>query len=351
MSQKRKFYRLFASLVAAAMLQDFASAANLPAPVSRRETILKESDYWAISQMVGYLILEIPGPKGPITGEVCTVTAVSQRHFLTARHCYLDETGGPLGYTSAYVRLGPARSSSPPYKLKHVLISEDPDRDIVILESEVPIQEFVAGVVRIRPDPVNDGQDLFLLHHPGPGSVVLTRMDCHADRPALLNGMLNHVCDTDQGSSGAPIFDGSFRLVGIHLRGGYKGSGDEPNKAASIGWIIGANPAIGSYFTSTVATPNVTPPSRKPHEIYKTSLNTQFVRFDSGWFYVSGDDYTRAEQLFDQTTPDSTLLDFWEPIRDYRFQIPRSGGDIMVRRATGGTWQKLGTATPNRCPC
>lgn len=81
----------------------------------------------------------------------------------------------------------------------------------------------------IGTDPVQ-GQQGFVIHHPLCQPKMATVQGCRidkvgvrswsmADGSALADADFYHTCDTDTGSSGAPMFDAAGRLIGLHHLG------------------------------------------------------------------------------------------------------------------------------------
>jgi V8-like Glu-specific endopeptidase len=62
-------------------------------------------------------------------------------------------------------------------------------------------------------------QDMFVIHHPAGAPKMITRVDCAFVGASELSAKaFGHTCDTDRGSSGAPVFAGG-RVVGLHHAG------------------------------------------------------------------------------------------------------------------------------------
>ena len=106
------------------------------------------------------------------------------------------------------------------------LVAKDFDLDFAILEVSA-----IDAARRIRPIPINvtpsalDGA-LRIIHHPEADRKMITMAACSAenhDFPSWQNRVagvdFTHKCDTEKGSSGAPVFNSNNELVGLHHRG------------------------------------------------------------------------------------------------------------------------------------
>jgi hypothetical protein len=153
----------------------------------------------------------------------CTGFLISDDLLITNHHCpqtekewrsteiffdYDSETARPKSYRfKEFITANPELDYAI-YRLNR----EVTDRPSLLLSSAVPL----------------DGSQLFLIHHPGGKPKYVTKDGC------LVQGLnvfgtgqeptdFGHVCDTEGGSSGSPIFDPSTsRIVGLHHLGYYE---------------------------------------------------------------------------------------------------------------------------------
>ena len=131
---------------------------------------------------------------------------------------------------------------------KHVVQNRDLDYAIFRVR---PLLQHIGQppTVRLGLDvtPAAD-QSLNIIHHPLGEIKHLTRKDCEvvaADHPSWFKQEASidfgHSCDTEGGSSGSPVFDSSWAVIGIH-HSGYSerenGSCDVMNKAVKIQHIL-----------------------------------------------------------------------------------------------------------------
>jgi hypothetical protein len=107
-----------------------------------------------------------------------------------------------------------------------------------------PIRPARVAGAKVRPQ-----QQVRLVHHPA-GRVKHLSSNCEvaeAEWRGWQDGVVlsefTHLCDTEAGSSGAPVFNGDGELVGLHHLGFDYDTGtcrylDNRNKAVAIGAIL-----------------------------------------------------------------------------------------------------------------
>jgi hypothetical protein len=70
-------------------------------------------------------------------------------------------------------------------------------------------------------DELHPGEAAFIIQHPGGNPKEISKKDCAVQTPdaegrGLEQTDFGHHCDTETGSSGSPVFDGSGRVIGLH---------------------------------------------------------------------------------------------------------------------------------------
>jgi len=143
----------------------------------------------------------------------CTASLIAADLILTNHHCAKEAREGMLwmGYLVPRSMQGVSR-----YAVTLPASEENKGLDYAILQVEGnPGQTW--GTVTLDAREPYDRQSLFIIHHPGGFAQRISLGRCRAHAPAHDGDDLLHVCDTTNGSSGAPIFDnGSRRVVALH---------------------------------------------------------------------------------------------------------------------------------------
>ncbi|TIR25961.1 MAG: trypsin-like serine protease [Mesorhizobium sp.] len=328
----KDFHRICAALglcFAGSSSQLYATESS--APASRRESVSPASDYFTLAKMVGQLSLELPDDSGGSTvTAVCSALAISTKYIITARHCFYDQAGGDVGYIRSYVWMAHTDGAKKVYELKHAFAEESEQNDFVIIESKEPIAEFSGASLKLPDSPVGAGEDLFMLHFPGPGSLVLTRLDCKTSDPGIADTKIHHTCDTDSGSSGAPIFDGKFDFVGMHQAGGRGSDPKSFNTGLAVGALLSASPIFAGAVSAPQVNPAVVPVAALEYE-YDSSIGASFIKQGQDWYWRSGDE-PMTVLVAQHSVPN--MFTFWDPTRDLLVRWPEPGGDLTSKGAS-----------------
>lgn len=170
------------------------------------------SDFRISSSPVGRLKIRKSGGVS-----LCTGFLVGNGLLMTNNHCVSDDGSASavvveMGYYSRSGRLKRYEVSTQP-----ILTNKDKDISILSVRGN-PEGEW--GFVQFSARNLSEGEELFIVHHPGGQPKKLSRVGCFVgpDRN-LRHGRFLHQCDTVGGSSGSPIFDAGGSVVGIHHRG------------------------------------------------------------------------------------------------------------------------------------
>lgn len=206
----------------------------------------------------------------------CTGFRIGIDRVLTSGHCVSDVskcrgTAIMFGYEKA--GFGGIQVGQQVRCVAVIALAGEADEDIAILQVAPALADDWSVVSLSGQSPV-DGEQLFIVQHPGGEPKKLSAVDCRllennatrADPYAF-----GHSCDTKGGSSGAPIFNAAGLVVG-QQRAGYQSENvtDQPNKGTHgtvlTEWVAAqlaevGNPPLGTesdadpYPETTVTIP------------------------------------------------------------------------------------------------
>lgn len=215
-----------------------------------------------LGDRVGFLVGLGPDRSGKIKSWCCSGVMLTADLMLTNWHCGAPENQIPSAYWhQSFCRKMLIDQSWDGDKTgrefncaKVEATSETLDYAVVRLASVLGSQARLAEgrPLTIAAKPVVTGQTLRVVHHAECKPKLVTHASC-AVRNAAYPGWrapegqaaeateFSHTCDTEGGSSGAPVFDASGALVGLHHLGfGRAANGlcDGENKAVHISRIL-----------------------------------------------------------------------------------------------------------------
>ena len=159
----------------------------------------------------------------------CTAWLVAPELLLTNNHC-IPGTEGTAQRAIAlfdYLRQDPGGTTQVPVDVTP--LANDSELDYALVRMDGPAPQGVEPL-GVSPREVGPGERLMLIHHPLGQPKMMTRFQCfvHPDMPPH-EVYVPHVCDTEPGTSGAPVFDAAGVPVALHHRGGLN-----PNDANSF---------------------------------------------------------------------------------------------------------------------
>jgi uncharacterized protein with NAD-binding domain and iron-sulfur cluster/tetratricopeptide (TPR) repeat protein len=127
---------------------------------------------------------------------------------------------GTLGLHQALVRFEAARPppEPPPVHRVREIVWSDPALDATVARLD-PAPSGLAGCPLAAPEPaLKRGNRVYVIGHPQGGALSLSLYDnLLLDRDQTL---LHYRAPTEPGSSGSPVFDGAWNIVGLHHAGG-----------------------------------------------------------------------------------------------------------------------------------
>lgn len=187
----------------------------------------------------------------------CSGVAVGQDLFLTNWHCggikdAMPEAGywSPQVCANTIIDFSWDGDSTDREFICNQVIGSSAEEDFALLRIRPRRGEDPLRVQPIRQTPVRDGELVTIVHHAAcqPKLVSASCEVAKGEHASWLGSSRNeftHRCDTEQGSSGAPVFDGDGKLLGLHHLGfqNVGGSCDRLNKGIRIKAIIEKLPA------------------------------------------------------------------------------------------------------------
>lgn len=167
--------------------------------------------------------------------------------FLTSAHCGAPEQYANMSWSDAITgHMLVDMSWDGDTTSREYTVEPDPNvfqrADIAVLNITPLDASAPPQSASLRNNPPVDNEQLFLIHHPASQQKTISA-NCTIQRQLKSDGVVRflHQCDTESGSSGAPLFDVAGNVVGIHVMGYEKmtdGSCDRANKAVSSASIV-----------------------------------------------------------------------------------------------------------------
>ena len=178
----------------------------------------------------------------------CTGTLIAKDLFITARHCY----GECSGITVTFGFLG-TRKDQETFRCKEIVEkggdAMSDDYMIVRLEGN---PGTAWGWYDMADKELTKGQQLLMIHHPLASPMKVSQKGCEYQDEK--DGLIEHRCDTQPGSSGSGILLPDFahpentRIIAIHTLGGCNDSPTSSNSGPSIHHLATISPLIKSML-------------------------------------------------------------------------------------------------------
>jgi hypothetical protein len=204
------------------------------------ETV-KGTSYYGYARVVARVEDAAPGSAGSGGYAFCSGAKVGDGLFLTNSHC--DHVCASMVFHLGYEKGLPAGEQQ--YWRCAELLAKNETLDYALYRAtyEAPVaarQDDYPALVLYK-GPVHDGQPLVLASHPsGRPKEIDVSVDCVLSSAAVIHtdtgrDTMEHMCDTEGGSSGAPILDRERGYaVGLH----WGGKDDEFNYAIPMDRIV-----------------------------------------------------------------------------------------------------------------
>ncbi|NKB27279.1 MAG: trypsin-like serine protease [Rhodobacteraceae bacterium] len=205
-----------------------------------------ETDYYRrLGKPIGRLAVEFLNGKSAY----CTASLISDDLILTNAHCLLDSTGTNvvragllwMGYLTAGEAEGGAQfivDMRNPVEVGFPGADGAPDYAILKVQSGTPGKDW--GTVKLASRAPADRSSLVVVHHPlGFPMVVSAGGKCRSNRAS--DDDVYHVCDTQPGSSGAPVYSlGDSQVVALH----YRKAGTDENAAVRADRLLASSAVL-----------------------------------------------------------------------------------------------------------
>lgn len=318
------------------------------------------SEFRSAASPVGQILLELATRE---VVPICTALVISPKLVLTARHCleFRDEQTGtsePIKPRSIFLLLD---YLSPLRLPTSVSLNVEPvergsgDLDYMLLGARDTIPLGARQIPLAGADP-QPQEDLYIIHHPFGRMLTLSRQYCKVkeetaeesdDQTHRDVNYFRHVCDTEESSSGAPVFDTHFALVGIHTAGGKSEQPGTFNLALLLSKVIAASPrvatALATYGGSHSMASGVKPDQSSTLS-YRLENGVTFSQTAGAWELASGAVGAKTIRLRSQRADVGEFL-LWDPTDDWLYLIPSSGGEVKRKHGGDLVWSEMGIAT------
>jgi hypothetical protein len=163
--------------------------------------------------------LAVPAGTGLlIRGDLLHPPLGSNGVLLTAAHVLSPDAsvaGALRPSVATVVRAGTSGKSRETRSIGDVLFTSSPDAlDITIAELDPPVVDLPpAAIAKAVPSPTSSGR-VVLIGYPGGGELAISLGD--GELLDYADPLLHYRCPVDASSSGSPIFDEEWNLLGIH---------------------------------------------------------------------------------------------------------------------------------------
>lgn len=182
----------------------------------------EDESLWGASRSVAKLSF-VDGDRA----ETCTGFMIDTDRLITNQHCVRNaEVCRSLlaifGYE--YDRRF-KRQDGKAYRCLRIVGAPNEQLDFVVLEmAGQPGLEHAWGYLRVARERLQEGQSLVIVQHPSGELKRFVKKDCRVSTEMAPNRMgllhdFGHTCDTDTGSSGSPVLNSDYELVGLHHLG------------------------------------------------------------------------------------------------------------------------------------
>jgi hypothetical protein len=321
-----------------------------PRPLTSATAISRLPELSPIRKMatpVGAIYLQLATTDGP--SQQCVGTLISPQLVLTGRHC-LDvedpltgevERVKPKAIFILLDKLEPNSGTRVDLEPEPVDFGKNKDLDFAVLRAKAIAVGPERRIPPVGADPALPS-DLYIIHQPFSGALHVTGRECQTTANKLPGVNFEHLCDTHPGSSGAPIFDSSMSLVGIHVAGG-KGDG-KANYGLLLSSILAQSAVVRDALHKYSSHEMLFSPPAPESSAIKLALSdgTVLAELNGEWSLLSsGENRANSQPLKVQAGSTEEYV-LWDPSTDSIYRVPKGAG-IVKRRKSGETlWTEIG---------
>lgn len=301
------------------------------------------------AQPVGLIVVAFANGDGL---SECTGWVISPALVLTARHCIEDEDAE----TGEVTRISP---ESVDFILNYLEVSEgdriplsttpveigEGDLDYVlftIASGEFDLSKI--WVPRLGPEPAAN-EDLMIIQYPFGRPLSYARDGCKTtERDYVQGDNFRHICDTLSSSSGAPVFNQDFQVIGIHTAGGLSNDSNSYNQGVLIDKITQVSERIRislQDYGKDIVAATVSTQTTTTMETYLLPASLKVLNRSGNWVMVGPDARTYPLRL---QSSNGGMYVFWEPSGDSIYRFPVDGG-VLEKLTAEGAWALEGEAT------
>lgn len=197
-----------------------ANVLSKPGSTEELSEFTEHSRYTKAALPVGMLSIKFRGSLG---ARGCTAFIIAPGTILTAAHCF-EHQGRQLENILLHMDYLHRLDKAEPYPVLLNMLEFEPGLDYALLEVDVKTNgdpHDIYGQVTLSLDLPEDEEELFVVHHPWGDAKEITRRYCRIRgkvKETLFK--VGHACHTENGSSGAPVFEEneflSPRVVAMH---------------------------------------------------------------------------------------------------------------------------------------
>ena len=309
--------------------------------------------FYQASTPVGYLDTELEN-GGHLE---CSATVIGRNLVLTARHCIRDKHGNPVQIKVIRFWLGDTHTDGgTPYTVdkKWIDIGKEKDDDFIVFAATPAFEVRALRIPPIGTDPYPN-QHLYIYHFPSYQPLTLTRFNCWATvdkteddtKPTKEDAILRHTCDTQPGSSGAPILNEDFQIVGIHIADGKSEKEGSFNEGLLISRIVQASSIVKDALSQGQGTiarlPEVAATQEGSSSSYRTEGGDVFLLAGKKWYLVPEGSALNSRVPLKQQGQSDQSYTLWDPIADVLYEFPVNGGVLRKQQAQEGQWDEVGS--------